>query len=85
MKLNRFRFGDTRNECKPPCENFKASVSYEPGESRTGLFGGLARVGWLLAHLADGPDADAAGAAIEARLIRSSAPDAPRRNDEGAD
>jgi class I lanthipeptide synthase len=45
-------------------------------EVRTGLFGGLARVGWLLAHLADGPDADAAGAAIDARLIRSSAPDA---------
>ena len=45
-------------------------------DAPSGLYGGLARVGWLLAHLADGADADAAGAAIDARLVRSTAPEA---------
>ena len=45
-------------------------------DAPSSLFGGLARVGWALAHLADGDDADAAGAAIDALLVHSSAPEA---------
>jgi len=45
-------------------------------DAAVGLFGGLARVGWMLAHLADGPDAEAAGGSIERRLIHSQTPDA---------
>jgi class I lanthipeptide synthase len=45
-------------------------------DAPVGLFGGLARVGWMLAHLADGPDAEAAGASIETLVIHSQAPDA---------
>jgi len=45
-------------------------------DSPTGLYGGLARVGWMLAHLAEGPDAEAAAASIEELLIHSQGPDA---------
>ncbi|HEX3766115.1 MAG TPA: lanthionine synthetase LanC family protein [Kofleriaceae bacterium] len=45
-------------------------------DAPVGLFGGLARIGWTLAHLAGGPDAEAAGASIETLLVHSQAPDA---------
>ncbi len=34
-----------------------------------GLHGGAARVGWAIAHLADGPDADAVGDAVQRQIL----------------
>src|SRR6185295_130411 len=35
-----------------------------------GLFGGLSRIGWTIAHLADGDDAGPASAAVDQALAR---------------
>jgi hypothetical protein len=40
----------------------------DAGASRLGLFGGLVQVGWTVAHLAGGDDADQLTAAIDERL-----------------
>lgn len=50
-------------------EDVSAAVAALGGTTPAGLFGGAAGTGWLLAHLVDGDDADAVGAAVERSIL----------------
>jgi hypothetical protein len=47
-----------------------AAIEYIKVTSRPGLFGGVSRIGWTIAHLADGDSAEPACAAVDQALAR---------------
>ena len=59
---------DDEDDDELVAEALSAAVGRLPEATGAGLYGGAARVGWTIAHLVSGDDAEAVGAAIDRSL-----------------